>query len=115
VRCEQNVHAAIQQGNVRMSTERIGVTPKRAEVEAMRVRFEPARFIGQVKSVSRELGDQVALVGVLRDSGTSRCSPASRRGRVPTLVGPSLVRCRLGLADWTKLPVSTRMPLQSPS
>ena len=46
------------------------VTAKRGELEAMRGRFEPARkLITQAKSLSRELGDQVALVGVLRDSG----------------------------------------------
>ena len=46
------------------------VTAKRGELEAMRGRFEPARkLITQAKSISRELGDQVALVGVLRDSG----------------------------------------------
>ena len=46
------------------------VTAKRGELEAMRGRFEPARkLITQAKSLARELGDQVALVGVLRDSG----------------------------------------------
>jgi class 3 adenylate cyclase/tetratricopeptide (TPR) repeat protein len=46
------------------------VTAKQGELEAMRGRFEPARkLITQAKSLVRELGDQVALVGVLRDSG----------------------------------------------
>jgi tetratricopeptide (TPR) repeat protein len=46
------------------------VMAKQGQLEAMRGRFEPARnLITQAKSLSRELGDQVALVGVLRDSG----------------------------------------------
>jgi class 3 adenylate cyclase/tetratricopeptide (TPR) repeat protein len=41
-----------------------------AELEAIRGRFEPARnLIARAKTMARELGDQVALAAVLRDSG----------------------------------------------
>ena len=46
------------------------VTPKRAQFEAMLGRFELAReLIAHAKALARELGDQVALAAVLRDSG----------------------------------------------
>jgi class 3 adenylate cyclase/tetratricopeptide (TPR) repeat protein len=48
----------------------IGVTRARADLEAMRGRFEPAReLIAHGKALARELGDQVALASVFRDAG----------------------------------------------
>ena len=49
----------------------IGVNRARAELEAMRGRFDAAReLIVRGKALARELGDQVALAAVLRHSGT---------------------------------------------
>ena len=49
----------------------IGVNRARAELEAMRGRFDAAReLIVRGKALARELGDLVALAAVLRHSGT---------------------------------------------
>jgi class 3 adenylate cyclase/tetratricopeptide (TPR) repeat protein len=49
----------------------IGVTRGRARLEAMEGRLETARgLITRAKALARELGDQVALAAVLRDSGS---------------------------------------------
>ena len=48
----------------------IGACRARAELEAMRGRFDAAHeLIARAKALARELGDQVALAAVLRDAG----------------------------------------------
>jgi class 3 adenylate cyclase/tetratricopeptide (TPR) repeat protein len=49
----------------------ISVARNRAKLEAMRGRFDAAReLVAQAKALAREMGDHVALAGVLRDSST---------------------------------------------